>query len=117
MIFTTKYSTKESDKNKENYYLNRGFIDLIYRGFGTTTRELDYTVNYVSQYTNSSEEEYPYMYYISYLRAAMYYTKAEFQEKYPPELYPLINEKYEMVVQHMKEEGIDLEQIANGPKE
>ena len=48
----------------------------------------------------------------------MFYTKTEFQEKYSPTTYPLINQRYEIVINHIQNNyGIDLEGIAKGPQE
>ena len=45
----------------------------------------------------------------------MWLTPEEFEARYPKSLYPMLTEKYEIVVTHMKETyGIDLVGIAIG---
>jgi hypothetical protein len=45
----------------------------------------------------------------------MWLTPEEFEARYPKSLYPMLTEKYEITVKHMKEQyGIDLQGIAYG---
>ena len=104
---------KASIENPD-YYMNRGFIMQIDRTF--TDEHTPYTIE---DYTNETveEETYPHRDFLFYVRASMFYTKAEFQAKYPPTIYPFINERYNMVIDHMKNiYSIDLEGIAKGPQ-
>ena len=113
--YTTSIVNQDSQKDNENYYMNRGFINIIYRTFSG-----EKIPSGLSEYTNPSweQEAYPYRDFLSYIRAAMFYTKTEFQAKYSPTTYPLINQRYEIVVNHIKNNyGIDLEGIAKGPQE
>jgi hypothetical protein len=112
--FTTRFASN-SQTSSANHHFNRGFINRVYEHFGSgsTTGAVEYTgADYVTYYTNGTQD-----YFLCYVRAAMYYTREEFQAKYPPETYPLINEKYELTVEYMKNvAGIDLVGIANGPQ-
>lgn len=54
--------------------------------------------------------------FMAYVRSAMAYTREEFYAKYPKESYPLIAERFELVITYMKNTyGIDLQGIAKGP--
>ena len=113
--YTTKIVYKDDQKDDENYYMNRGFIKIMRRTFTGES-----VPNSTDQYTNPSweKEAYPYRDYLSYVRAAMFYTKSEFQSKYSPTIYPLINQRYEIVINHIKNNyKINLEEIAKGPQE
>ncbi len=51
--------------------------------------------------------------FVYYIRAAMYYSKEEFEALYPPTQWPLVNKRYQIVVDAFREEhGIDLQKIA-----
>ena len=103
-----------SQKDKPDYYLTRGFINILARDFSKESSPYS-----IFEYTNASwdTKAYPYRDYLSYIRAAMFYTKEEFQAKYSPETYPLVNSRYEIVVNHIKNNyNIDLEGIAKGPQ-
>ena len=96
--------------------MTRGFINIVNRNFKSREK----VPSSISEYTNPSweKEAYPYRDFLSYVRAAMFYTKTEFQEKYSPTTYPLINQRYEIVINHIQNNyGIDLEGIAKGPQE
>ena len=97
-----------------DYYMNRGFVMQIDRTF-----TYEHTPYMIEDYTSESVEDgtYPHRDFLFYVRAAMFYTKAEFQAKYPPAIFPFINERYSIVIDHMKNTyGIDLEGIAKGPQ-
>ncbi|WP_026207816.1 hypothetical protein [Butyricimonas synergistica] len=127
--FTTKYQTSDSYKNDKNYYKTRGFIDRINEKFtnnpnGRPPVYFSTPILSVTSYTTTTQDykdekttSKSYVYFISYLRAALWYTQEEFQKEYPPETYPLVNEKFNLVVQHMKDLGFDIDGIVNGPKE
>uniref|UniRef100_UPI0040253ACB hypothetical protein n=1 Tax=Butyricimonas virosa TaxID=544645 RepID=UPI0040253ACB len=113
--YTTRIVNTDNQTDDPNDYMIRGFIKIIYRDFKN-----EKVPSGVSEYTNPSWEQaaYPYRDFLSYVRAAMFYTKTEFQAKYSPTTYPLINQRYEIVINHMKNNyGIDLEGIAKGPQE
>ncbi len=127
--FKTKYLTDKKYENDKNYFVNRGFIERIsptFTNVGSNGRPTDFSrpISYLSEYTLETSS-YPdektssksYVYFITYLRAALWYSPEEFQEKYPLETFPLVNEKFNLVVNHMKELGFDIEGIVNGPEE
>ena len=104
-----------SQKDKPDYYLTRGFINILARDF--SKESLARIVYSNIQMQVGTQGAYPYRDYLSYIRAAIFYTKEEFQEKYSPETYPLVNSRYEIVVNHIKNNyNIDLEGIAKGPQ-
>ncbi|MBS7156005.1 MAG: hypothetical protein KH112_10430 [Sanguibacteroides justesenii] len=114
--YTTKIVKDNNQKDDPNYYMTRGFINIVNRNFKSREK----VPSSISEYTNPSweKEAYPYRDFLSYVRAAMFYTKTEFQEKYSPTTYPLINQRYEIVINHIQNNyGIDLEGIAKGPQE
>ena len=114
--YSTQIVNKDDQKDNPNYYLNRGFINIIPRTFNS----LGSAPSSISHYTNPSWEPdaYPYRDFLIYVRASMFYTRAEFQATYSPTTYPLVNQRYEIVINHLKNNyGIDLEGIAKGPQE
>ncbi|WP_065218807.1 MULTISPECIES: hypothetical protein [Butyricimonas] len=127
--FTNRYYTSDRDKEDKDYYITRGFIKRINPTFtdAPTSRPPVYfstAVSSLSMYTLSTTsypdektESKSYVYFITYLRAALWYSQEEFQKEYPPETYPLVNEKFNLVVQHMKDLGFDIDGIVNGPQE
>lgn len=50
-------------------------------------------------------------------RAVMRWSKEEFEEKFPPETYPLVNKRYNMVVEQFKKYGFDLQGFTKKAKE
>ena len=99
-----------------NYYMTRGFIDIFKQDYTFDNPPLN-----SDEYTKPGWEEpdvYPYRDFVSYIRAAMWYSPEEFEQKYPAAKYPLIAKRYNIVVNYMKTTyGIDLQNIATGPQE
>lgn len=100
-----------------NYYMNRGFIKKVSKDF--THEDSPWSIDiYNTAGWESPEDVFPYMDYVTYIRAAMYYTREEFMTNYPPSRYSLIERRYNSVVNHLKNTyGIDLEGIAKGPQQ
>lgn len=93
-----------------DYYKNRGFIAVVSDQFTSESAPW-----HLSVFTHPSYAGYPHCDFLAYLKAAMYYSESEFRAKYPIESCPLINERYDIVVNYMKTEyGIDLQGIATG---
>ncbi|RGV31726.1 hypothetical protein DWW18_16440 [Butyricimonas virosa] len=108
----TALSTK---KNNVNYRFYRGIPNSILTSFGAGTRTgvAELTSDYagansmISTYSGENNHEY----FLNYIRNIMWFTETEFNEKYLD--YPLIIEKYNLVVNYMLTNcGLDLRQIA-----
>ena len=108
-------------ENEERYYRNQGFIDNLNDDFTKDQHPYPETYRLMSPnyYTSGSyhaDEPAEYRDYLIWLRACMFYTEEEFFTKYPAERYPIIEQRYHVVVDDMLERnGIDLQGIANGP--
>lgn len=103
---TTELNTKnESD---ENYYLKRGYIDVVGEAFGEPSVP-NSTV--ASNPGNTYGPNNGLLLFQLYIRLAMYYDKETIQEKYGQ--YPLVMERYNWTVNYMKDTyKIDLQAIA-----
>ena len=94
-------SVNTSDPKNSDYYINRGFVGTINNDFTGEGRlwEADWT---------SQDDDF-----IRYLKSSIYYDEAGFLERYPPDVYPLVKKRYDLVTAYMKKEyGIDLKAIA-----
>ena len=117
--FSTDKKMDHKDPSKENYKYKLGFIDVPNDNFGTGQlkqlwRPME-TV--VSCYYWEKGKYDQYDLFKAYIKNAMWLTPEEFEARYPKALYPMLNEKYEITVKHMKEQyGIDLQGIAYGIK-
>ena len=90
------------DTSSEDYYANLGLVMDIANDFSGDIEET-WSVNW--------NLEYDFRYYV---RAAICYEEKDFFTLYPPDTYPLIKPKYELVTEYMKENyGIDLKSIAS----
>ena len=117
--FVTKVQTSMSKQSDPNFKYTRGFVNPVYEHFGTKSRiplDPSMAVNTwftVGQFKPGGEHDY----FLTYVRAAMFYPEDEFYKEHPKEKYPLVSEKYEMVVEHVKNVlGLDLKKIAEGPQ-
>ena len=106
------------DPNKENYKYNLGFADMINDNFGTGVQKQVWVPAYANETSCYywEKDKYPnYNLFTTYIKNAMWLTPEEFETRYPQGKYPMIREKYEIVVNHMLETyGIDLVGIARG---
>ena len=86
------------DETASNYFPKLGFVANV-----------SYDFSYESvPYSWDEEGDF-----LCYVRSAMAYTEEEFFEKYPADTYPLVKQRYELIIQYMKESyGIDLQGIA-----
>ena len=107
-------SLNRSNPNHKNYVFNRGLIRWVDdNGVEEESLWSIYTSYYKQPNYNSGG--FYRDFFSLYIRAAMRFSPEEFYEKYPKEKYPLISEKYELVVRYMKDKyGIDLPGIAKG---
>ena len=103
-----------SNPSNKNYVFNRGFIRWVDENGKEESSLWGISTSYYRQPNYNSGGNYKDL-FLLYIRAAMRFTKEEFYEKYPKDQYPLISEKYELVVSYMKDKyGIDLPGIAKG---
>lgn len=101
--YKTDVVTEEEKESDPNYYLNRGFVDYLDDYFNLYGAE-SFDIWYV---TGKNAD------FLCYLRMAMYLPEEQFKEKYPVDKYPLINKRYEMVVNLFKTAyGVDLKAFA-----
>ena len=109
--------TIDQDPSKDNYKYKLGFIDDIYDHYATTGRtdEVWNYKTYIIHTYNWAKGNKDNNLFNAYIKNAMWLTPEEFEERYPKDLYPMLTEKYEITVKHMKEQyGIDLQGIAYG---
>lgn len=107
-------SLNRSNPNHKNYVFNRGLIRWVDDNGVEEESLWSIATTYYKQPNYNSSGMYR-DFFSLYIRAAMRFSPEEFYEKYPKEKYPLISEKYELVVRYMKDKyGIDLPGIAKG---
>lgn len=109
-----------SDKNSDNYKYKLGLVDDIYDHFATTgrTNEVWNYKEYIKSFSNWARDNKDNNLFNAYIKNAMWLTPEEFELRYPKSQYPIITEKYEIAVRHMKEKyGIDLQGVAYGLKD
>ena len=105
------------DPSKDNYKYKLGFIDDINDNFGTgIMKQLWRPLETVTSCYYWEKDKYPhYNLFTTYIKNAMWLTPEEFEARYPSSTYPMVKEKYNIVVSHMLETyGIDLVGIARG---
>ena len=115
--FSTDKKMDHEDPSKDNYKYKLGFIDDINDNFGTgIMKQLWRPLETVTSCYYWEKNKYAsYNLFAAYIKNAMWLTPEEFEARYPKSLYPMLTEKYEIVVTHMKETyGIDLVGIAKG---
>ena len=107
-------SLNRSNPNHKNYVFNRGLIRWVDDN-GVEEESLWSIYSSYYKQPNYNSGGFYRDFFSLYIRAAMRFSPEEFYEKYPKEKYPLISEKYELVVRYMKDKyGIDLPGIAKG---
>ena len=117
--FSEDKKIEHNDESKENYKYKLGLVDDIYDHYATTGRATEvwnyktYIIHFNYWEKNNKDNNL----FNAYIKNAMWLTPEEFEARYPKSLYPMITEKYEITVKHMKElYGIDLQGIAYGIK-
>ena len=115
--FSADKKMDHEDPSKDNYKYKLGFIDDINDNFGTgVKKQLWRPLETVTSCYYWEKNKYAsYNLFAAYIKNAMWLTPEEFEARYPKSLYPMLTEKYEITVKHMKEQyGIDLVGIAKG---
>lgn len=97
--FTTAISTATGNAN---FYMTRGFP-------GRWSNRLNFNRSVVSTTTQNQN-------FIDYMHMCMRWTPDSIAKEYPVAQYPLIHQKYPIVIKHMKDNyGVDLTKIATKP--
>lgn len=106
------------DPSKSNYKYKLGFVDMINDNFGTGEQKQVWVPPYANETSCYYWEKGKYANYnlfTTYIKNAMWLTPEEFEERYPSSKYPMIKEKYDIIVRHMLDTyGINLVGIARG---
>ncbi|TKB97198.1 hypothetical protein [Pedobacter cryotolerans] len=103
--FTTPIVTAAASSSDVNYYKKRGFP-------GQMTNTLNFNIGIVSLVTNTG----PTRNFIDYIHLCMRYKPDSIEVNYPKSQFPIIHQKYPIVIQYMKDKyGIDLDKIATKP--
>lgn len=109
-----------TNTRKSNFRYKLGFIDRINDNFGTGRQKQVFVNEYITTCSYFGVREFDanntYDLVSTYIKNAMWLTPEEFEERYPQSKYPLVHEKYNLIVDHIKATyGIDLTGIAYGP--
>lgn len=116
--FSSDKKMNNVDPSKANYKYKLGFVDMINDNFGTGVQKQVWAPNYANETSCYywEKDKYPhYNLFTTYIKNAMWLTPEEFEARYPSSNYPMVKEKYDIVVSHMlKTYGIDLVGIARG---
>ncbi len=108
--FETKLVDSKHTRD-ENCPLNRGIPIYITEHFGTLNSQFEIEgTYYISEYRKGGTRDL----FFQYIRTALYYTPEEFVKKYPVRYYPLLNEKYNLVLEYFLSNGVDLASMAAG---
>ena len=106
------------DPSKPNYKYNLGFVDMINDNFGTGIQKQVWVPPYSDETSCYywEKDKYPhYNLFTTYIKNAMWLTPEDFEARYPSSKYPMIKEKYDIIVKYMLETyGLDLVGIARG---
>lgn len=122
--YTTRTSSSSSNPN---YFVSRGFVHQVrprtiisvtenpwFPQFPTIYIEWHFRTLKSASNTTLVKDNNDLKYFV---RIAMRFTQEEFEAEYPPAQYPLVNERYHMIVNHFKNAyNIDLQKIAGGIK-
>ncbi len=116
-VFSEKDTVIYDKPESDHYNYKLGLLDDIYNHFATSgnTDEV-WRPTLVVKHTNYWDGTHSdYDLFAAFLKNAMWLTPDEFEERYPSDKYPMIKEKYDLVVGYMKDTyGIDLVGIAKG---
>ena len=116
--FSENLKMNHVDPTKDNYKYKLGFVDMINDNFGTGVQKQVWVPPYANETSCYYWEKNKYQNYnlfTTYLKNAMWLTPEEFEARYPSDKYPMIKEKYEIIVKHMLDKyGLDLVGIARG---
>lgn len=116
--FATDKKMNHIDPSKPNYKYKLGFVDMINDNFGTGVQKQVWAPA-IAEETSCyywEKDKYPhYNLFTTYIKNAMWLTPEEFEARYPANKYPMIKEKYDIVVKYLLDEyGIDLVGFSRG---
>lgn len=104
--FTTKVESAAAMKDNPNYYLTRGFPGIL-------ASSLNFNLSRLTSVTQTG----PSLIFRDYVLLSMRYDADSIEKLMPKASYPMIHEKYTIVIEHMKNKyGIDLTKIATKPE-
>ena len=113
------YKTEVEKSNPEdpNYYATRGFVGCISysswnSNFGCIFSWSDSWWGNVEQIVTTQGGDF-----MMFTRAVMRWSKEEFETMFPPEKYPLVNTRYNIVSEQFKNYGFDLQGFMKKSKE
>ena len=116
--FSSDKKMNNVDPSKTNYKYKLGFVDMINDNFGTGVQKQVWVPDYANETSCYywEKDKYPhYNLFATYIKNAMWLTPEEFEARYPSTEYPMIKEKYNIVVNHLLDTyGINLAGIARG---
>lgn len=116
--FSTDKKMNHEDQSKANFKYKLGFVDMINDNFGTGVQKQVWVPPYATETSCYywEKDKYPnYNLFTTYIKNIMWLTPEEFEARYPSAQYPMIKEKYNIIVNHMLDTyGIDLTGIAIG---
>jgi len=108
--FETPLMSTQNPRDK-NCPQQRGIPIYITEHFGTLNSQFEVTGTYsISEYIKDGNRDL----FLEYIRVALYYTPEEFAAKYSNSKFTLLREKYKMVLDYFKSQGVDLAAIAAG---
>lgn len=118
--FSDGKKMNHKDPSKANYKYKLGFVDMINDNFGTGEQKQVWVPAMSDETSCYYWEKGKYEHYnlfTTYIKNAMWLTPEEFEARYPSSKYPMIKEKYDIVVKHMLDTyGLDIIGIARGKK-
>ena len=98
--YKTEVLYRDADRLDENYYIMRGFPGIMSPSFEDFS-PVERNPTPLNQH------------FMEYIKIAMRYTKAEYEEMWPSATYKLIHEKRKFVIDYIKNTyNVDLEKIA-----
>lgn len=116
--FSADKKMNHVDPSKDNYKYKLGFVDMINDNFGTGVQQQVWVPPYANETSCYywEKDKYPnYNLFTTYLKNAMWLTPEEIEARYPASKYPMIKEKYDIIVGYMLDTyGINLVGIARG---
>ncbi len=118
--FSSNLKMNHVDPSKANYKYKLGFVDSINDNFGTGVQKQVWVpamANETSCYYWEKDKYPHYNLFTTYIKNIMWLTPEEFEARYPASKYPMIKEKYDIIVNYMLEKyGLNLIGIARGKR-
>lgn len=104
--FVTAVKSATGTENDPNYYLKRGFPGIM-------NSALNFNLSKLSSISSTG----PTQIFIDYIHLCMRYSADSIEVICPKAKYPIIHQKYPIVINYMKDKyGVDLEKISKKPQ-